>query len=218
MADNDTIVTALHDGDKLLATITNSNNDAICNRINNASGAADVKINAVKATAESALAKANNIVSGKEQISVKTQAANNNSKFPASTAFVKQATDGTWVKKHQLIINDPCNEGAQPYYYDLKNYLPQDGRIYELHINAYMYDHSAQSKYVRIYTSLYSDSSTISYCQLIVGASADYSVNTFTLFAKANDKLYYKLTDEGDNDVDKLCIRLYGYRRVGTNT
>ena len=216
MANNDTIVTALHDGDKLLATITNSNNDAICNRINNASGAADVKINAVKATAESALAKAKNIVSGKEQISVKTQAANNNSKFPASTAFVKQATDGTFVHKHQLVINSACNEGT--YYYDLKNYLPQDGRIYELYINAYMHDHSDDLKYVRIYTSLYGNSSTVSYCQLIVGDYADYSTNTFSLFAKANDKLTYTLTDAGDNNVDNLCIRLYGYRRVGTNT
>ena len=122
--------------------------------------------------------------------------------------------DGQWTYKYILINNS--NVSAGKYDVDLSSYLPNDQNKYEVIVNIYATQNSSTANsFVILSSSLITESGTSgTFSCLAVNSNSTVS-GTQTIFPVGNNKiLSYRL---GGQNFDAIFIRLYGYRRIGTN-
>ncbi len=122
--------------------------------------------------------------------------------------------DGQWTYKNTLINNS--NVSAGKYDVDLSSYLPNDQNKYEVIVNIHANQHSSTTNsFVILSSSLIQEpGTTVSYAQIVVNSNCVIA-GTQTIFPVGNNRiLSYRL---GGQNFDSIYIRLYGYRRIGTN-
>lgn len=122
--------------------------------------------------------------------------------------------DGQWIYKNTLINNS--NVSAGKYDVDLSSYLPNDQNKYEVIVNIHANQHSSTTNsFVILSSSLIQEpGTTVSYAQIVVNSNCVIA-GTQTIFPVGNNRiLSYRL---GGQNFDSIYIRLYGYRRIGTN-
>ena len=123
--------------------------------------------------------------------------------------------DGQWIYKHS-VINNNVNLNAGKYDIDLSAYLPADQNSYEVIVNIYgSQNSSSSSSFVIISSGLITESgTTLSYSNFAVNSNSTVQGTQIEIPVGANRVLSYRL---GGQDFDSLYIRLYGYRRIGSN-
>ncbi len=122
--------------------------------------------------------------------------------------------DGQWTYKYILINNS--NVSAGKYDVDLSSYLPDDQYKYEVIVNIYATQNtSTTNAFVILSSSIITEPGTSgTFSCLAVNSNSSVS-GTQTIFPVGNNKiLSYRL---GGQNFDAMFIRLYGYRRIGTN-
>lgn len=122
--------------------------------------------------------------------------------------------DGQWIYKKTIINNS--NVSAGKYDVDLSSYLPNDQNKYEVIVNIYaLQSSSSANSFVILSSSIISEPGTdVSSANLVVNSNSTVA-GVQTIFPVGNNKiLSYRI---GGQNFNSLYIRLYGYRRIGTN-
>lgn len=124
--------------------------------------------------------------------------------------------DGQWIYKHSA-INNNANLSAGKYDVDLSAYLPTDQNKYEVIVNIYgSQNSSSSSSFVILSSDLITESgTTLSYSNFAVNSNSTVQGMQTTVPVGLNRVLSYRL---GGTNFDSLYIRLYGYRRIGSNS
>ena len=124
--------------------------------------------------------------------------------------------DGQWVYKHS-VINNNVNLSTGKYDVDLSAYLPADQNKYEVIVNIYgAQNSSSSSSFVILSSGLITESgTTLSYSNFAVNSNSTVQGMQTSIPVGLNRVLSYRI---GGTNFDSLYIRLYGYRRIGSNS
>ena len=133
------------------------------------------------------------------------------------TATASPNIDGQWVIT-DTIINNNANKAIGTYYFPLSSYLPNDGYKYEVMVH--LYGASSSSAASTAVLAVWSDIFTLpgtsaSYAQVIATTTTRVGTSDFTLPVGDERKIYYQIFS---NEFATIYMRLYGYRRIGTNS
>ena len=123
--------------------------------------------------------------------------------------------DGQWVYKHS-VINNNANLSEGKYNIDLSSYLPSDQNKYEVIVNIQgSQNYNPSDSFVILSSSLISEAGTSQpYSNFAVSSNGTVQ-GTQTVFPIGTNRvLSYRL---GGPNFSSLYIRLYGYRRIGSN-
>lgn len=130
------------------------------------------------------------------------------------TYTTKSMVDGQWVSKNLVLLDNVVLTSETEYIYDLSEYLPNDGYIYEI-IGALSLKYSttsAGSVTGSVKTSLID---WITVCSAISVNKASYEIGTGSFNVPIG--LDKKLILTTDNSANYSYLRIVAYRRIGTN-
>jgi len=124
--------------------------------------------------------------------------------------------NGQWVYKHSA-INNNINLTTGKYDVDLSSYLPVDQNKYEVIVNIYASQNSSStSAFLILSSNIISEAgTTVSYANLATNSNSSVQGMQTVFPVGTNKVLSYRI---GGQSFDSLYIRLYGYRRIGTNS
>lgn len=122
--------------------------------------------------------------------------------------------DGQWIYKDTIINNS--NISAGKYDVDLSSYLPNDQNKYEVIVNIYaLQNSSATNSFVILSSSIITEpAAAVSNANLVVNSNSPVAGFQTVFPVGSNKVLSYRL---GGQNFVSLHMRLYGYRRIGTN-
>lgn len=119
--------------------------------------------------------------------------------------------DGQWVSSMQSVTGSTTEAGS--YSYSLSSYLPNDSYNYEVMFHLYSTASSASA--ATITTDIFTINTTASYAQASFASAGGRQVNDFILPVGANRTV--NLTIGETSTFSALYLRVFGYRRIGTN-
>lgn len=127
--------------------------------------------------------------------------------FPNSTCV-----DGQWVQSNGTVISASSGQATGTYSFSLSSYLPNDNYSYEVILNVVAKTASDYNGIVFKSDYIAPAYTTASYSQFICTTTT--TAGNLIMPIGSNRNLDYVI---GSNGTDYLYIRLYAYRRIGTN-
>lgn len=128
------------------------------------------------------------------------------------TATSSTNFDGQWVQKNGSVYGSSSGQATGTYTYSLSSYLPNDGQSYEVMVNVVA---TTTGTYAGIqFTSNYVSPAATSRSYLQMTCTPTTTAGSFIIPIGSDRNLNYFISSAG---TDYLYIRLYAYRRIGTN-
>ena len=120
--------------------------------------------------------------------------------------------DGQWVNS-QISLATLGNVVAGTYTSSLSSYLPNDGKNYEVLVNTTLTGNSSELCSIVVTSDIITHNLAVSYSQVFADAGG-HGANTFVLPVGSSRTLSYTIITSSPGGG---YIRLFGYRRIGTN-